>query len=70
MSQITPTMGYLTTDAKFFKNRNEALAHQHAIDLEEDVRAFLGDRYDALTQRITILQWEEYKKLKQLEDME
>ena len=69
MSTITPADGFLATDGTFFLTENEALAHQHGLDLTEEIKAFVGaDRFSitAFSEVSVIIGWEKHKKLKQL----
>ena len=71
MSAITPVDGYVATDGKFFMNANEARAYQHSLDLEQEIKEFLGEvcQYSltGYSERAAITRWEAYKKLKELE---
>jgi hypothetical protein len=71
MSAITPVDGYVATDGKFFMNANEARAYQHSLDLEQEIKEFLGEvcqySLSGYAERAAITRWEEYKKLKELE---
>jgi hypothetical protein len=72
MGFITPADGFLTTDGTFYPTREEALAHQHGLDLKEEIRKFvLGEdggvhSIDAYTEINAITRWEEHRKLKEL----
>ena len=70
MSAITPAEGFLTTDGNFFLTASEARAHQHGLDLTEEVRKFvqINDSYNmsGYIELNAILKWEEHKKLKEL----
>jgi hypothetical protein len=74
MSSITPAEGFLTTDGSFFLTANEANAHQHRLDLTEEVRNFvtIGDLYNiqGYTEMNAILKWEEHKKFEELKARE
>ena len=68
MSSITPVEGFLCTDGQFFPTSEEALAHQHVIDLEKEIDEFVGyavGSYGYQSKR-AIMEWEEHKKLKEL----
>lgn len=69
MGFITPTDGFLTTDGTFYPTREEALAHQHAIDMEKEIEEFVGDGFGStpFQSKRAILTWEEHKKLKELQ---
>lgn len=70
MGFITPADGFLTTDGQFFTTREEALAHQHGLDLTEEIKKFIepGERFSmtGYAEVSAIIRWEEHKKLKEL----
>lgn len=72
MGFITPADGFLCTDGQFYPTREEALAHQHGLDLKEEIRQFVhgddGGVYNmgAYTEIGAIIRWEEHRKLKEL----
>ena len=41
MSAITPVEGFLCTDGQFFPTSEEAQAHQHSLDLTEEIKKFI-----------------------------
>lgn len=72
MGKVTPVDGFMCSDGQFFFVQEEALAHQHALDLKDEIRAFI-ERGGAVcgtttfTDTIAITLWEEHKKLKELQ---
>ena len=66
MSDITPVEGFMTTDGTFFPAIEEAMAHQHVLDTEDEIQAFATDSYSRFDVLMAVRRWEEHKKLKQL----
>lgn len=66
MGLITPTDGFLCTDGQFYPTREEALAHQHVLDIDDEIQAFTAASYNRFDAIVHIRQWEEHKKLKEL----
>ena len=73
MSEITPIEAYATTDGRLFSNETEAQAHQHGLDIKDEVQAFFDvdphrlsyfDTY-GFTRVQAVIDWEVAKKMKQ-----
>ncbi len=66
-SKVTPVSGFMTTDGMFFPTQNEALAHQHGLDMQPEIEAFAKsewNHYEAIT---IVRRWEEHRKFEELE---
>lgn len=70
MGAVTPVDGFLCTDGQFFPTKEEAQAHQHSLDLTEEIKRFIepGERFSmtGYAEVSAIIRWEEHKKLKEL----
>ena len=72
MNPITPIEAYATTDGKLHHDPLDARAHQHGLDIVDEVEAFVGYRTDyrisAWQKKLGIIEWEVAKKLKELKE--
>jgi hypothetical protein len=72
MTPITPMEAYATTDGKLHMDPLEAQAHQHGLDIGEEVDAFVGKdfmyRMNGWEKKMGIIEWEVSRKLKQLKE--
>lgn len=65
---VEPVMGYKTSDGKMYATHKEALLEQHLLDFSNDLEAYLSNGYHNYLARYAILDWERYKKEKELKD--
>lgn len=70
MSEITPVEAYATTDGNLFSAQHEAQAHQHGLDIKNEVWAFFKydgrsyfDSYTA-AKVMAVIEWEVAKMMK------
>jgi len=71
MTPITPMEAYATTDGKLHMDALDAQAHQHGLDIRQEVEEHLGDYrvlFDGFTKMTAIVNWEVSRKLKQLKE--
>ena len=71
MNPITPMEAYATTDGKLHIDPLEAQAHQHGLDIRQEVEEHLGDYtmlLNGVTKMTAIIKWEVSRKLKQLKE--
>ena len=69
---VKPVQAYSTTDGRLFSDQREASAHQHGIDIRDEVHKFFGydgkssyfDTY-ATARVIAVIDWEVAKKMKE-----
>ena len=70
MSIVKPVEAFATTDGQIFKTQQEAIAHQHGLDIKKEVWEFFG--YDgrsyldtfASTKVLAVIDWEVAKMMK------
>ena len=71
MSEITPIEAYATTDGQIFKTQQEAIAHQHGLDIKKEVWKFFGydgrSYFDTYTSAkvMAVIDWEVAKMMKE-----
>ena len=67
MSKVTPVSGFMTTDGLFFPTENEALAHQHALNMTGEIEEFAKSEWDHFGALQIVRRWEEHRKFTELE---
>ena len=65
--KVTPVSGFMTTDGLFFPTENEALAHQHALNMTSEIEEFAKSEWDHFVALRIVRQWEEHRKFTELE---
>ena len=70
-SPITEVEAYVTTDGQLHINIFDALVHQAGLDIDEEIRQYMKDRYsnydmNYFSNMTAIMTWERYKKAKEL----
>jgi hypothetical protein len=72
MTPITPMEAYATTDGKLHHDPLDAQAHQHGLDLEQEIETFIRTdpfcRMNGWQDKVTITNWEVSRKLQQLKE--
>ena len=72
MTPITPMEAYATTDGKLHHDPLDAQAHQHGLDITDEVDAFVGKdsmyRMGGWEKKMGIIEWEVSRKLKYLKE--
>ena len=66
-SKVTPVDGFMTTDGQFYLTENEAKAHQHVLDMHDDIEVFSKGQWDPWNTTVAVRLWEEHRKFKELE---
>lgn len=66
-SKVTPVSGFMTTDGMFFPTQNEALAHQHGLDMRGEIEEFSASEWNHFETNQIVRRWEEHRKFKELE---
>lgn len=65
--KVTPVSGFMTTDGLFFPTENEALAHQHALNMTSEIEEFAKSEWDNCNALRIVRRWEEHRKFTELE---
>lgn len=66
--KVTPVSGFMTTDGLFFPTENEALAHQHALNMTSEIEEFVKSEWDNYNALQIVRRWEEHRKFTELEN--
>jgi hypothetical protein len=69
MSIVKPVEAFATTDGQIFKTQQEAIAHQHGLDIKKEVWEFFGydgSYFDTYTSAkvMAVIDWEVAKMMK------
>jgi hypothetical protein len=63
---IAKLEAYRTSDGAWFEDPDEAMAHQHGVDLTPEVEKYVGHTLYSWQHVGQIIEWEKHKKLKQI----
>jgi hypothetical protein len=67
-SCVKPASGYTTSDGKMYATYREAALEQHMIEVRKEVNSYMDNEHIYYTSRYPIMEWERYKKEKELKD--
>ena len=65
---VKPASGYTTSDGKMYATYREAVLEQHMIDIRKEVASYMEGKHIYYASLYPIIEWERYKKEKELKD--